>query len=94
MKYLIYLDDGTEYGVTFPREINHNRMAEALGALRFGADRNWHRRQGEVVAAGFIDKLGVCSGYSETLHIGSRKQTDTNLFAQGGCRPVEKEAGE
>lgn len=89
MKYIIYLDNGTEYGVTFPRGINHNHMAKALEALRFGGDRDWHRRQGKVVAAGFIDRLGSCSGYSETLGIKSRGRIDTELFNQGGSRAVE-----
>jgi hypothetical protein len=89
MKYIVYLDNGTEYGVMFPSGINHNHMADAIDVLRFGGDHDWHRRQGEVVAAGFIDRLGSCSGYSETLGIKSRGQIDTELFSQGGSRAVK-----
>lgn len=83
MKYIVYQDGGKEYLVAFPRSINHDRMAEAMGALRFGSDRDWHRRQGEVLAAGFID-AGNCHGSSESLGIGSRGAVDTALMrAQG-----------
>lgn len=79
MKYIVYQDGGTEYLVTFPRSIDHDRMADAMEALRFGSDRNWHRRQGEVLAAGFVVG-GVCQGHSETLDISSRGAVDTALL--------------
>lgn len=82
MKYIVYLDGDKEHMVIFPRNINHDCMAEALEALRFGGDHDWHRRQGEVVSAGFIDG-GECHGRSESLNIDSRKR-DTMLYRAGG----------
>ena len=79
MKYIVYQDGDKEYLVAFPRSINHDRMAEALEALRFGSERDWHRRQGEVLAAGFITG-DRCHGSSETLGITSRLDTDTELL--------------
>ncbi|MFK4706040.1 hypothetical protein ABIC83_002879 [Roseateles asaccharophilus] len=79
MKYLVYRDGDVEHLVTFPRSINHDRMAEAMSALRFGSDQNWHRRQGQVVAAGFVVG-GSCQGHSESLGIGSRGAVDTALL--------------
>jgi len=80
MKYVVYQDSGNEVLVMFPRTINHDRMAEALEALRFGSDRDWHRRQGEIVSAGFVVD-GHCSGSGETLGIRSRPEIDTKLLA-------------
>lgn len=79
MKYIVYQDGDKEHLVAFPRSINHDRMAEAMEALRFGSDRNWHRRQGAVLAAGFIDG-NKCHGRSETLGISSRGDADTALL--------------
>lgn len=79
MKYIVYQDGEKEYIVTFPRSIDHDRMAEALEALRFGSERNWHRRQGEVLAAGFVVG-GRCQGHSVTLGISSRGDVDTTLL--------------
>jgi hypothetical protein len=50
-----------------------------MEALRFGGDHDWHRRQGEVVSAGFVVD-GRCHGHSETLGIGSRGEVDTVLL--------------
>lgn len=86
MKYVVYLDGDREYLVIFPRSINHDRMAEALAALRFGGD-SWHRRQGEIVSAGFIEG-GECRGRSETLNKDSRKDIDTAIYRGGGERKI------
>lgn len=67
----------------FPRTVDHDRMAEACEAIRFGDERNWNRKyhDGECVAAGFIDN-GVCHGSSETLDLPSREERDTKLLVQ------------
>ncbi len=83
MKYIVYSDNGHEVMVIFPRSIEHSRMKEALECLRFGTDRDWHRSQGEVLSAGFLDN-GVCSGTSESLDITSRPDLDTDLYRKGG----------
>lgn len=85
MKYLVAVIDGTELIFTFPRIVDHNRMAEALEAIRFGGDRMWDRKlhkgveSGTIISAGFIDN-GVCHGKSETLNLKSRGDLDTSLL--------------
>jgi hypothetical protein len=93
VKYIVYQDGDHEYMVAFPKTIDHNRMAEALQMLRFDGPkgpRDWHRRQGEVVAAGFI-QAGVCHGRSETLNIDGRGETDTMIWRSGGERAAMQE---
>jgi hypothetical protein len=90
MKYIVYRDGDKDHLITFPNCINHNRMADAMEALRFGDDRDWHRRQGEVVSAGFIDG-GECHGRSESLDIDSRKGIDTMILRAGGSAPATEQ---
>lgn len=90
MKYVVYQDGDKEHMVTFPRCINHNDMAEALGSLRFGGV-HWHRRQGKIVSAGVIDG-GKCHGRSEALSINSRP-SDTALLKQGGIATASTPEG-
>jgi hypothetical protein len=81
VKYIVIVLEGKELIFTFPRSVDHDRMAESIAAIRFGSDRNWSRklREGEVIAAGFIDS-GFCHGHSETLGIQSRGEADTALM--------------
>jgi hypothetical protein len=83
MKYVVVQLGEKESIFVFPREIDHDRMYEALEAIRFGNERNWERKirmNGEAIAAGFIDN-GVCYGRSETLSLDSRGAADTALLA-------------
>jgi hypothetical protein len=82
MKYIVVQLGEKESIFVFPRDIDHDRMYEALEAIRFGNERNWVReirRNGEAIAAGFIDN-GVCHGRSETLDLDSRGAADTALL--------------
>jgi hypothetical protein len=83
MKYIVLALDDKEEIFVFPRTVDHDRMFEACEAIRFGSERNWNRkyRDGECVAAGFIDD-GVCHGRSETLGIESRGSKDTSLLGK------------
>jgi hypothetical protein len=83
MKYIVYSDDGIEHLVQFPDIITHRDMADALEALRFGGDRDWHRRQGEIVSAGFVIN-GRCLGRSESLDVSSRLDLDTLILNSDG----------
>lgn len=85
MKYIVAVVEGKESIFTFPRSVDHDRMAEAIEAIRFGSERNWSRkfREGEVIAAGFVTD-GVCHGRSETLGIESREAKDTALLRGTG----------
>ncbi|MCP3017420.1 hypothetical protein [Cupriavidus basilensis] len=67
----------------FPNHVDHDRMAEALEAIRFGSRHNWRRdyRDGEVISAGFVNGHG-CYGRSETLDKDSRPVADTKLLRQ------------
>ena len=82
MKYIVVILDGQEHLFVFPRTVDHDHMAEAIGMIRFGGARNWVRSymDADIVGAGFIDN-GVCHGRSETLDIKSRNERDTALLA-------------
>jgi len=82
MKYIVTVLDDKEVIFVFPRVVDHDRMAEAMEAIRFGDHRNWNRKlhDGKLISAGFVDR-GVCHGNSETLGIKSRGATDTALLA-------------
>jgi hypothetical protein len=81
MKYIVASLKGKEMMFVFPRSIDHDKMYEAIGAIRVGTDRDWSRdfRGGEAVSAGFIDG-GVCHGRSETLNLDSRGAADAALL--------------
>lgn len=83
MKYIVIMLEGKEVMFVFPKEVDHDRMYEAMENIRFGSERNWERslREGEAISAGFITG-GVCHGSSETLGLQSRPGTDTKLFEQ------------
>lgn len=82
MKYIVVELDGKEQIFTFPKSVDHDRMLEAVGAIRMGSDTNWRRqyRGAGLVSAGFVDG-GVCHGRSETLGMASRGVADTALLA-------------
>ena len=82
MKYVVVVVEGVESIFTFPRTVDHDRMHEAIEAIRFGSERNWSRkfREGEAIAAGFINEAGNCYGRSETLDLDSRGDADTALL--------------
>lgn len=83
MKYLVAVLNSKEMMFVFPRDVDHDRMAEALEAIRFGDDHNWRRElqtEGSIIAAGFIDPEGMCHGRSETLGLESRGAVDTELL--------------
>lgn len=82
MKYIVMALADKEEIFVFPRTVDHDRMAEACEAIRFGDDHNWKRkyREGECIAAGFIDG-GICHGRSETLGLTSRGEKDTQLLS-------------
>lgn len=90
MKYIVMTLADKEEIFVFPRTVDHDRMFEACESIRFGDSRNWNRkyRDGECVAAGFIDN-GQCHGRSETLAIKSRGEKDSKLLAEFN-RPAAK----
>jgi hypothetical protein len=90
MKYIVVNLEGHEAIFVFPKAVNHNRMAEALGAIRFGDGYYWERKlhrarekDGVLISAGFISG-GVCLGRSETLGLASRGEADTKLLREAG----------
>lgn len=100
MKYIVAVVDGAESIFVFPRDVDHDRMKEAIECIRFGSERNWRRkfRDGEVISAGFVDDEGRCHGRSETLGLDSRKELDTALLrgiktkGPGSFQPIGKVA--
>lgn len=100
MKYLVAVVEGKESIFVFPRDVNHDRMAQALEVIRFDtAGGGWNRkyRDGDVISAGFVD-LGICHGHSETLKLNSRGPIDTELLrafraVERDTQPTETPAG-
>lgn len=86
MKYIVANLEGNDAIFVFPREINHDYMAEALEAIRFGYSHNWERKlhnaisDGKIISAGFVSPDGTCHGRSETLDLDSRGEIDTALL--------------
>ena len=81
MKYIVAVLDGKEVIFLFPRDVDHDRMKEAMERIRFGDHRDWSRKlhDGDVLSAGFVDG-NVCHGRSETLGLNSRGAADTALL--------------
>ena len=94
MKYIVTRLGDKEGIFVFPRCVDHDRMWEAMQAIRFGDRGNWNRdlRDGEAISAGFVDG-GTCHGRSETLNLKSRGTADTALLraAISGQKPAEGE---
>lgn len=81
MKYIVVKLDGEEQIFVFPKSVDHDRMMEAIGAIRMGSQRNWNRvyRDADTISAGFVVN-GCCQGHSETLGLKSRGEADTMLL--------------
>lgn len=80
MKYIVMEDeDGKEEIFIFPKSVNHDCMAEALGRIKNQTWGSWVRVWRNPVSAGFVSD-GVCSGYSETLNLKSRGDQDSKLI--------------
>lgn len=81
MKYIVFNLNCKEMIFVFPRDVDHNRMAEACEAIRWGGEHNWRRSlrmDGEAISAGFITN-GKCHGRSETLNLDSREEDNALL---------------
>lgn len=89
-KYVVILSGQTEMLFTFPNDIAHNHMFDAVTMVKEGLPLNWTRphRLAKIVSAGFINNAGECGGKSESLGIESRGTADTALFRAGGQRDV------
>jgi len=73
MKYICTkTPTGTEEIFLFPRAIDHDQMALAL--------QMFDNKIRKPVSAGFMDDEGTCHGYSETLNLKSRGESDTHLL--------------
>ena len=80
MKYIVTkTDEGKEEIFVFPREINHDCMAQAIYNIKDQMHGDWKRIYREPVSAGFIEG-GKCVGKSETLRLDSRP-SDTLLLS-------------
>lgn len=85
MKYIVVKLDSVEQIFVFPREVDHDRMLEAIGAIKVGPEERWHRRYrlASLVSAGFVN-AGGCHGHSESLKVGSRGAADTAMLPRIG----------
>jgi hypothetical protein len=64
---------------TFPKSVDHDAMAEMLGAIKNQTHGDWHRVRREPVSAGFISIDGTCYGKSETLGLAA-DPGDTEIY--------------
>lgn len=83
MKYIVVKLDSVEQIFVFPRAVGHDRMLEAIGAIKVGPDDRWHRRYrlATLVSAGFVEGR-ICFGRSESLGVGSRPTEDSLLLEE------------
>lgn len=84
-------EDGTEEIFLFPREVNHDCMAETLKGIRSQSWGDWKRVRREPIAAGFVEG-GKCTGYSETLNLKSRPEDSRLLPWPNACREASTDA--
>lgn len=84
MKYITTRLDDKEVIFVFPQCVDHDRMWEAMEAIRFGDHWTWKRKlhDGEAISAGFVDSAGNCHGRSETMDLKSRGSVDTALLKE------------
>ena len=79
MKYIVTKQsNGTEEIFTFPHEIPHSIMAEAVARLKDQEYGDWRRVLRTPISAGFVEG-GQCVGKSESLSLSSRPE-DTALL--------------
>lgn len=82
MKFITTQDgEGNEEIFLFPRDIDHDAMAEALSRIKNQTRGNWRRVYRTPVAAGFVEE-GKCVGMSETLKLHARPEDTALLAAQ------------
>lgn len=94
MKFITTQDrDGKEELFIFPRNINHDAMAEVLGYIKNQTHGNWSRVFRKPISAGFIEG-GKCCGMSESLKLKARPEDTALLLAQGRISPSQPGTGE
>lgn len=80
MKYITTIDEeGTEEVFTFPKSVNHDAMAEALGGIKNKTHGSWRRVRRTPISAGFVTFFGDCYGESVSLRLKSRPE-DTDIL--------------
>lgn len=82
MKYVVVDSDDGEQLVIFPKNIDHDEMANVLSYIKHGTSQNWKRIFRKPVSAGFTDGV-LCYGRSESLNLKARS-IDTSLLQKGG----------
>jgi len=81
MKYIVTKqeEDELEEIFLFPRNVNHDCMAEVLESIRNRKHSPWKRIHRQPISAGFVEN-GKCVGKSESLGLQSRPELDTALL--------------
>ena len=81
MKYIVTKQEEGELEeiFLFPRNVNHDCMAEALSSIRNQKHGSWKRIRREPISAGFVLD-GKCFGESLSLRLQSRPELDTDLL--------------
>jgi len=79
MKYIVTeSDEGLREIFVFPRGVNHDTMAEAIGHIKNQSHGEWRRVTRKPVSAGFVEG-GRCCGRSESLKL-EPAEGDTELL--------------
>ena len=76
-------EEGKEEIFLFPKNIDHDAMAEVLGRIKNHTHGNWRRVLRTPISAGFVSCDGKCHGNSETLGLQARPEDTILLVSQG-----------
>lgn len=83
MKYICTIsEEGMEEIFIFPKTVNHNAMAAALGVMKDNPRGDWKLIIRKPISAGFVTPHGICHGESISLGMASRGDEDTELLKQ------------
>ena len=81
MKYICMKSNNGFEIFTFPNNIDHDVMVEALSGLKDQTQDPWTRVLRTPVSAGFVDRQNGCYGESMTLGLAARELEDTQLLS-------------
>jgi len=81
MKYIrTETEEGLPEVFVFPRSVNHDVMAEAIGAMKNQSFGQWSRVRRKAVSAGFVASDGAC--YGESLSLSLKSDANDTILLQ------------
>lgn len=83
MKYIVVESDEQGQQIfIFPKNVDHDKMAEVLSYIRVEKGRGWNRVFRKPVSAGFTDGK-TCYGESVSLDLRSNGKRDAQILLNG-----------